>query len=174
MRLRLVHTLSILLLATVLLAVLAMGGVTAWNLRNGFSDYLFARDVERLEQFAAFVGTRAAQAGGIGSLKARGVEMRDFLDGFAQQQGLPVRPRPPPPSADGVPDVENRGPPPIHVDTFSARICIVRPDGAPLWGNTFSGSDVLVDRSIHVGGDVVAIARMVKLPPFQMLWMPSS
>ena len=27
------------------LAVLALGGLTAWNLRNGFDDYLAARDV---------------------------------------------------------------------------------------------------------------------------------
>jgi hypothetical protein len=53
MRLRLVHTLSLILVVTVLLAVLAMGAVTAWNLKSGFTDYLAARDVERLEQFAA-------------------------------------------------------------------------------------------------------------------------
>ena len=36
MRLRLVHTLSLLRLSAVLLAVLAMGAVTAWNLESGF------------------------------------------------------------------------------------------------------------------------------------------
>jgi signal transduction histidine kinase len=36
---RLVRILS-LLLSAVLLAVLAIGAVAAWNLKNGFSDYL--------------------------------------------------------------------------------------------------------------------------------------
>jgi hypothetical protein len=48
MRLRLVHTLSLLLLSAVLLAVVGMAGVTAWNLGHGFADYLAARDIERL------------------------------------------------------------------------------------------------------------------------------
>jgi hypothetical protein len=52
MQTRLVHTQALLLLSAVLMAVLAMGALSAWNLRNGFSDYLATRDVERLEQFA--------------------------------------------------------------------------------------------------------------------------
>lgn len=40
MRIRLVHTQALLLLSVVLLAVLAMAALSAWNLRNGFSDYL--------------------------------------------------------------------------------------------------------------------------------------
>ena len=59
MRLRLVHTLSLLLLSAVLLAVLAMGAVTAWNLKSGFADYLEARDVERLEREVALQATVA-------------------------------------------------------------------------------------------------------------------
>ena len=55
MRIRLVHTKALLLLSAVLMAVLAMGALSAWNLRNGFSDYLATRDVERLEQFALLV-----------------------------------------------------------------------------------------------------------------------
>jgi hypothetical protein len=53
MRLRLVHTLSLLLISVVLIAVLAMGVVAAWNLNSGFADYLAERDAERLERFAA-------------------------------------------------------------------------------------------------------------------------
>lgn len=49
MRLRLVHTLSLLRLSAVLLAVLAMGAVTAWNLESGFEDCLEGRDIERLD-----------------------------------------------------------------------------------------------------------------------------
>lgn len=165
MRPRLVHTLSLLLLATVLLAVLAMGGVSAWNLRNGFSDYLFARDVERLEKFAVFVAIRAEQAGGISSLEAHGVDMRRLLDGFAQQQGIPSA-HPPPPAIMG-----NRGfgaehrPPPLGEDAFGERLSIVDLNGKTVWGRTVPGEDALIERPIQVGAEVVAIARMVKLPP---------
>ena len=48
MRLRIVHQLSLLLVATVLLSVLAIGGFVAWNLKAGFSDYL--RDPKKAER----------------------------------------------------------------------------------------------------------------------------
>ena len=47
MRLRIVHQLSLLLVATALLSVAAVGGFVAWNLKAGFSDYLRARDRQR-------------------------------------------------------------------------------------------------------------------------------
>ena len=65
MRLRLVHTLSLLLLAVILAAVLAFGGLLAWNLRSGFNDYLSARDTERLEQFATLLAEHAQGSGGL-------------------------------------------------------------------------------------------------------------
>ena len=46
---------AMLLVICVLAAVIAMGSLSAWNLRNGFSDYLAARDIDRLEQFAELV-----------------------------------------------------------------------------------------------------------------------
>ena len=69
MRIRLVHTQALLLLSAVLIAVLAMGALSAWNLRNGFSDYLASRDVERLEQFALLISDNAEQAGGIDEIE---------------------------------------------------------------------------------------------------------
>jgi hypothetical protein len=72
MRLRLVHTLSLLLMSAVLLAVLVMGGLMAWGLRAGFAEYLADRDVARLEQFAAMVSARAERAGGLYELQDDG------------------------------------------------------------------------------------------------------
>lgn len=45
---RLVHQLSLLLVATALAAVAAVAGLVVWNLRAGFSDYLQAQDGEQL------------------------------------------------------------------------------------------------------------------------------
>ena len=53
MRARLAYTLSFWLLGAVALSVLSLGGLTAWHLRQGFSAYLQARDIERLDKFAA-------------------------------------------------------------------------------------------------------------------------
>lgn len=165
MRPRLVHTLSLLLVATVVLAVTAMGGVSAWNLRNGFSDYLLARDVDRLEKFAAFVAIRAEQGGGMASFEKSGMGMRHLLDGFAQQQGLPsVYPPRPQPQSDKLFDSERRPRPPPGRDAFGERISIVDLDGKYLWGKTFEGRDAPIERPIQIGGETVAIARMEKLP----------
>ena len=69
MRLRLVHTLSLWLLAAVGASVLAMGGVSAWNLREGFSSYLQARDLERLDKFVLIVTDSVRESGGIAALQ---------------------------------------------------------------------------------------------------------
>jgi hypothetical protein len=47
MRLRIAQQLSLLLACAVVLAVAAVGGVSLWNLRNGFVDYLRLRDEEQ-------------------------------------------------------------------------------------------------------------------------------
>ena len=64
MRLRLAHTLSLTLLAFTGVAVMAMGGLTAWKLRNGFGEYLAASDVRHFERFVNDLQARAAREGG--------------------------------------------------------------------------------------------------------------
>ena len=91
MRIRLVHTQALLLLSAVLMAVLAMGALSAWNLRNGFSDYLAARDVERLEQFALLVSENAEQAGGIDAMESKGIGLPALFQQFGRMPGLPPR-----------------------------------------------------------------------------------
>lgn len=166
MRLRLVHTLSLLLLSAVLLAVLAMGAVTAWNLRNGFADYLVARDVERLEQFAAFLGQSAEQAGGLQAMREGGLDIRGLMDQFALREG--IRPsRPPPGERPGFgpfrPPPDGR-PPHAGPDAFGERVWIVQLDGKPLWGAALTPDrGALVERPVRVRGELVALARMFKL-----------
>jgi two-component system sensor histidine kinase BaeS len=167
MRLRLVHTLSLLLLSAVLLAVLAMGAVTAWNLQNGFADYLAARDAERLEQFAALVAKAAAEAGGIAALQQRRLDMRSLLEEFALRQGLvPRRGRSlkaGPVPTDGPPLGERPpgGPPPDSEEGFGARVAVVGVDGQRLLGRPMPPQDgPFTDRPIRLDGEVVALARL--------------
>ena len=168
MRLRLVHTLSLLLLSAVLLSVLAMGGVMAWNLKNGFADYLAARDLERLTQFAAVVETAAEEAGGIEALTQKRLDMRELLERFALDQGiLEQTRRSPPRRAEGPGRPERngerppRGPPPIRHDGFGPRVAVVGLDGEPLIGRPLPpDAKDFVDQPVRVDGEVVAFVRL--------------
>ena len=52
MRLRLFHQLFLVIAGTVLLTAMAMAFILSFSLRNGFSEYLEAQDIQQLEEFA--------------------------------------------------------------------------------------------------------------------------
>ncbi|CAN5304871.1 ATP-binding protein [soil metagenome] len=127
MRIRLVHQLSLLLLATVVLAVAAMAAVVAWNLRAGFSDYLRAQDAQMLDRLVVLAERDLAQGGGPSDDgQGWGPVLRNWLDEMAEangairaprfarpppQPGFDRPPRPPPPPPLGPPaDPSNFGP----------------------------------------------------------------
>jgi len=128
MRLRIVHQLSLLLVAAVLLAVLAVGGFAAWNLKAGFSDYLRARDREHLERFASLVAARGARDPDVARMDPATLPMRSLMDEFLDSEQMRPPPRPPrPPSA-------SRPPPRGAMDDGAGR----RP-GPPAWGPELAG-----------------------------------
>jgi two-component system sensor histidine kinase BaeS len=175
MRLRLVHTLSLLLLSSVLIAVAALGGLVAWNLRNGFNDYLATRDIERLEKFAAIVERSVQQAGSADALGEGRIGMRAVMDEFLQGESLrrpaaavdtdPNRaapgaalPNDAPPGARGP----QRGSP----EAFQWRVWVVDVNGQTLLGRAQPGpAGRDVDRPIRSQGRVVAWARMRPTQP---------
>jgi two-component system sensor histidine kinase BaeS len=168
MRIRLVHTQALLLLSAVLMAVLAMGALSAWNLRNGFSDYLATRDVERLEQFALLVSENAERAGGIASLEAKGIGLQELFREFGRGQGLP----PMRALRDAMPPPEDRGifsPPPRPVDSIDAfkdRVAVYGLDGQARLGSALPHhARDTVERPVRIGNEVVAVVRMMKLKP---------
>ena len=184
MRLRLVHALSLLLLGVILAAVLAFGGLLAWNLRSGFNEYMAARDAERLEQFAALIAEHLQRPGGLAELTNGGIELRTLLDEFAQRQGLasrPPRPRtpfsPPPDrteSFDGLPPIGPplagpplAGPPqpmrlpPGPPEGFGSRVGVYAPDGRLLLGMPLGANRTgAIERPVTIQGQVVAWVRM--------------
>lgn len=170
MRIRLVHTQALLLLSAVLMAVLAMGALSAWNLRNGFTDYLATRDVERLEQFALLVSENAERAGGIAALEAKGVGLAELFREFGRMQG------PPPMRAlrDVMPAPEGRGlfsppPPPRPVDSIDAfkdRVAVYDLDGRARLGRPLVRlAGGTVERPVRIRNEVVAMVRMAQLKP---------
>ncbi len=184
MRTRLAHTLSLWLLGAVALSVLSMGGLTAWNLRQGFGAYLQARDAERLDRFAALVALNLADArqGGTLDVAAARPDMQALLHAFALQEGVvPSRapssprhavpndaPRPevPPPLSGAQPPAPPPGPGPGAGDRFGARVALALPDGRHWVGPAIDGDAAgVVERPVRVDGTVVALARLRPLAP---------
>lgn len=166
MRLRLVHTLSLWLLAAVGASVLAMGVVGAWHLREGFSTYLQARDMERLDKFVAIVEDSVRESGGIDALRERRVTMPLLLNTLARQEGDTRQARPaaegPPPSPRGAGEGRAELPRPAGPrDAFGARVSIFNLDGSPLIGRPLPpGPDALIERQVRLEGRVVAQVRL--------------
>jgi two-component system sensor histidine kinase BaeS len=165
LRLSLVHQTVLLLVAAVLLAVSALGGVVAWNLRSGFSDYLRLQDKAWLERFARIAaqavardGLEAVLAGPPGSLNEL------FLASGPPDQRPPGLDEPPPRRADGPPPQGGEPPPrrmPPGAQRFAGRLSIVSVDGRTLSGHPPPPDvDGVLDQPIVLAGQVVAIARI--------------
>jgi two-component system sensor histidine kinase BaeS len=170
MRIRLVHTQAILLISAVLIAVLAMGALSAWNLRNGFSDYLATRDVERLEQFALLVSENAERAGGIGALESDPLVLSELFHQFGRMQGSPalkaLQEAMPSPEGGGLFSPRPRPRPIDSIDAFKDRVAIYGLDGHSRLGKALpQDARDTVERPVLIGNEVVALVRMVKLKP---------
>ncbi|MES2886619.1 MAG: ATP-binding protein [Pseudomonadota bacterium] len=178
MRPRLVHTLSLSLVLTALLAVVAMGGVLALNLRNGFGDYLAMRDVERLETLTRLVNQAVQQAGSLPAWLADGPELRQMVRETARIDGRPEgRPEGPkpcrPPSRDCSLPAGDRPPPPGGPgggpDAFGRRLALMSLDermlaGAPhLTGIAIAPG--VTQRPVQVSGQTVAWLRLLPVRP---------
>lgn len=170
MRIRLVHTQALLLLSAVLIVVLAMGALSAWNLRNGFSDFLATRDVERLEQFALLVSQNAERVGGIDALESSGVDLPELFHQFGRMQGSPammaLRNTLPRPDEGGMFSPAPRPRPIDSIDAFKDRVAIYGLDGQARLGRALTqDAHTCVERPVRIGNDVVATVRMTKLKP---------
>jgi two-component system sensor histidine kinase BaeS len=170
MRIRLVHTQALLLLSAVLIVVLAMGALSAWNLRNGFSDFLATRDVERLEQFALLVSENAERVGGIDALESSGVDLPELFHQFGRMQGSPammaLRNAMPRPDEGGMFSPATRPRPIDSIDAFKDRVAIYGLDGQARLGRALTqDAHASVERPVRIGNEVVAIVRMTKLKP---------
>ena len=159
MRLRLAHTLSLTLLAFTGVAVMAMGGLTAWKLRNGFGEYLAASDVRHFERFVNVLQARAALEGGAIELLAGRMDVMSILDELHPRVDGPFH-------LAGPPD-DPSGPRELPPEAFPNRVRVLGSNGSVLMGSHQIGesdSVALVERPIRVNGQVVATASMRPLP----------
>ncbi|MBK6594566.1 MAG: hypothetical protein IPG23_18685 [Burkholderiales bacterium] len=112
-RLKIAHQLSLLMAAAAVLAVLVVGGLSDYNLRSGFSDYLKVRDDEQLMRLVALIEQHAATDPDFDWLRDKPEAMRALLDEFAGRPSRGQRPPPPRNSArPGPPDENGRDRPP--------------------------------------------------------------
>jgi two-component system sensor histidine kinase BaeS len=181
MRLRLVHTLSLWLLAAVATSVLAMGSVTAWNLGQGFSAYLQARDLERLENFVAQVTAKLAAAGGLQALQRQQIDWSALLHDLALDEG-DAQVRPGEPFSHGPPVGRPGGPPPMDEPPrprpsarerppmappggpgsgFGDRVAVFDMKGHQIMGRPMhAGVESPVERKLELDGRTVAVVRL--------------
>jgi len=180
LRLSLVHQTVLLLVTAVLLAVSALAGLVAWNLRSGFSDYLRLQDEVWLERLAS-VAAQAVARDGLMVLSGSPGALRPLLDAAGLQVGRPGprdegprtrQPGPPDPRDEGrgprppgppVPH-EGRRPPPGPVGA-GARVAFSTPQGAWLSDRIPRPGAAVLQQPITVDGQVVAVAWMEALPP---------
>ncbi len=169
---RLVHQLSLLLIATALVAVAAVAGLVGWNLRTGFSAYLQAQDGEHL--------TRLMEAAerDLGRRTHLPMDWRpvlhDWLDGVRMSGGrgaageaLPEDPPQPARGPEGrpVPPEPGRDPPPLRRDpaNFGPRVVLLAADGVtPLAGRRETLGRPGQTRAVKVQGETVVILRLAE------------
>ena len=91
------HQLALLIGACMVFAVLAVGGVSLWNLKSGFGQYLRQRDEEHITRLMVILERRAQDDPQMQWLRGDYEAMRELQD---DAEGLdPNRPAPPPPPA---------------------------------------------------------------------------
>ena len=173
-RFRLVHQLSLLVLATTALAVLAMAGVVAWNLRAGFGDYLRAQDGQMLDRLMVLAEQDLSQRRARdGVLPERWQPvLRQWLDGSLEQRGRqddgplfgddpppppprfgPRHDRPPPRPPRSTGDPTFFAPRIVLLDASGERALAGRPEVARLPGQ---------QRALKVDGQTVLLLRLAE------------
>ncbi len=171
MRLRIAHQLSLLLTAAVVLAVLAVGGLSLWNLRSGFGDYLRLRDEDQLARLVQLLERRAAADPSMNWLRGNRDAQRDLVDELIGRppqpradepgEGPPGR-RPPPPGMEiGRPPPPPR--PPV-AGNIAERVLIRDVHGDWLAGRRQPPHLARTVRAVQVNGADVAFVELSAEP----------
>jgi two-component system sensor histidine kinase BaeS len=123
---KLVHQVSLMLLAAVLLAIVSMGALVAFNLQRGFVDYLNQRQLSYLDEIVVRLTAEAERRGSLeylrGDDRAWAAVVNGVRNGLNRENNPPRRPPAArgasddraPPSFDGAPG--GRRPPPPEFD----------------------------------------------------------
>ena len=146
MRLRMVHQLALLLLATVTLSVLCVIVGALLSLSGGASDYVHDRESRRLNRFAVYVGELASARGGLAAAASDFDDMRRLVDGFLAREADPQEP-------DFGPQTSR-----VRQPGFAGRIRILDANGVRVAGSPAEPSGRTLTREILVNGRAVGSA----------------
>jgi two-component system sensor histidine kinase BaeS len=162
-RLTLASQLSLLIAGCVVLAVVVVGGLSVLNLRNGFRDYLQARDDEQLMRMVAIIERRAALDPAFLWMRQDPEPMRALMDEF---NGRAPRPRPPRAEGPGDPMAPPLPRPPGAGagGNLGDRLLIRDAQGQRLAGRPQPASAPRTTRAIKVEGQEVAFADLLAEP----------
>lgn len=170
-RLRIAHQLSLLIAATVVLAVLVVGGLSFLNLRSGFRDYLQTRDDDQLTRFVALVEQHAATDPQLQWLREDPEPMRALMDEFSGRaprgQHRPLAPRDFGPAPGRPPPPFNQPPPPGPrggLGSLGERMFIRDLQGQRLAGRPQPPDARTTVRAIKVNGQEVAFVDLMAEP----------
>jgi two-component system sensor histidine kinase BaeS len=172
-RLRIAHQLSLLISATVVLAVVVVGGLSFLNLRSGFKDYLRVRDDEQLMRLVAVIEQHAAIDPQLQWLRDDPEPMRALMDEFngraPRGQRPPARRQPGmdrPPPAEGPPPRpgEPPGPPRGGLGSLGERAFIRDLQGQRLAGRPQPPDVRKTTRAVKVNGQDVAFVDLTAEP----------
>ena len=182
MHLRIAHQLSLLLAAAVVLAVALVGGLSLWNLRSGFVDYMRLRDEEQLTRFVQLVERRAVADPSMAWLQADRQALRELVDEFydlGARDGPPLRRPPPereppgwstmpppPPPREGPGRVRRPPPPGGPGGSLGERIVVRDAQGEWLAGRPQPlGARRLVRAVVVSGADVASVELSIEAVP---------
>lgn len=82
MQIRIAHQLALLISGCVVIAVLAVGAISIWNLSSGFQDYLQLRDQDQLDRLVLRIRQRATAEPSLDWLRNNRNVMQELTDGF--------------------------------------------------------------------------------------------
>ncbi len=182
MHLRIAHQLSLLLAAAVVLAVALVGGLSLWNLRSGFVDYMRLRDEEQLTRFVQLVERRAVADPSMAWLQGDRQALRELVDEFydlGARDGPPLRRPPPereppgwstmpppPPPREGPGRVRRPPPPGGPGGSLGERIVVRDAQGEWLAGRPQPlGARRLVRAVVVSGADVASVELSIEAVP---------
>jgi two-component system sensor histidine kinase BaeS len=165
-RLKIAHQLSLLIAAAVVLAVLVVGGLSAFNLRSGFRDYLQARDDEQLMRLVALIEQHAASDPQFQWMRNDPEPMRALMDEFNGRSTRTQRPPPPPGPGFAPPPRPEDPPPPARggLGSLGERLFIRDLQGQRLAGRPQPQGMHKTVRAIKVDGQELAFVELTAEP----------
>jgi len=174
-RWRLAGQLALLQVGGIALALLAMAGVVAWNLRSGFDELLRAQDQQRLAQFVTRAERLLAQQG-LEALPTAGTPLASALGFLEAAADLPhdghPHPHPPgwgpdgatpPGDAASAPGGLMRRPPP-DPNAFVPRLSLLDPQGQLQFGRPARPGERVMREPLRLQGRVVGLVELHARP----------